>query len=226
MKTLFVIGLVTSSIPLLAQEKIVIFDSGYNIVAQHQWQCNEGKNDLDLTHTSMMDNVSHGELINEIIGKGLDLSKYCIVNIKYINHFGDLVGEIPFLRGLDYVLSLKDVKYLNYSTTGDTWYQEEYKIFKTLTENNIKIVVAAGNENSLLSYDGKCESFPPCYSKYLKKNLYVVGGLVKGEKWQTSNYGPVVKYWENAYHYSTTYNRNLFGTSFAAPLFLKRKLLK
>ncbi len=82
---------------------------------------------------------------------------------------------------------------INFSSGGPGPNKEEYEVLKKLSALNIKIIVAAGNNNEDLS-ESKYGYYP---AKYNIKNLIPVGNLRQdGFKNHSSNYGLDNMVWE------------------------------
>lgn len=97
-------------------------------------------------------------------------------------------------------LKLK-VDIVNYSSYGKTSSFLEYKAVKDLSDHNIKIIVASGNNGEDLLYN---DSFP---AKYPLKNLIPVGNLHNS----TSNYGLNNMIWEDGNNIYSTLPNGKFG---------------
>jgi len=83
---------------------------------------------------------------------------------------------------------IKQVDYINYSSSGLSSDREEYELLKKLTDKGVIITISMGNEGRNIFYGNKCiYSFPACY---LLPNTYIIGNTTDGGKlWGKSNYG-------------------------------------
>lgn len=98
---------------------------------------------------------------------------------------------------------------INFSSGGPDFNKEEYEILKSLSDLNIKIVVAAGNDgrNFLNVYDPVHSYFP---AQYDIKNIIPVGNLDEyGNRNPSSNYGLSNMVWEVGTNILSNY---LYGT--------------
>jgi subtilisin family serine protease len=169
--------------------RIVVIDTGYDIEHNQLKLCNKG---IDLTHTSMMDTVGHGNNIAHIIANALINDNYCILPIKVFD------GEET--SPLSVILSALTIAYrfkpdiINMSYGGFGFNTMEWLYIEALLDNNVKIVAAAGNDN--VDLDKDCNYYPACYD-----NRIITVGNLKDSKTITksSNYGNYVKKWNIGY---------------------------
>lgn len=192
--------------------RIGVIDTGFNTF-ERKYACEDGALDRDFTSTSLYDFDNHGRIVNELITQGLDNTKFCIINLKFIDKH--LNTKDFSVDALNYLTTLK-VKYVNISWSGQYTSRKEHKFLKQLLDDNVKVFVSAGNDNNILM-SGMCSSYPACY---IDLNLFVVGGLIRDKKLPTSNFGPVVRFWELGYYFTKT--GVVYGTSFATPRALRR----
>lgn len=172
--------------------RIAIFDTGIMLNKETRpWLCSTGN--FDATGTGLEDREGHGTNVAGLITKYLDITKYCLVIIKYY-HLPDKQTNRP--EGITYAdawnaLLKSDAKYVNISISGDGYSLQEYKAIKTLVSRGVKVVVSAGNHKMNFNYY-PCTIYPACYKMY-SPNFYVVGA----KNALFSNYNGPVKYYEN-----------------------------
>lgn len=170
------------------REKIVIIDTGLKITKEiTPYLCSSS---YDSTKTGIKDNHGHGTNIVNIIAENMNPKKNCLYIIKFWNN-GELEGTFNnYMKALRHIKTLTNVTYINLSLDGPLPDNDEMDLLKHFLSKNIKINVAAGNNN--LNLDETCRAFPACY-KISNPNFHVVGSNTGFY----SNKGKVVKYWEN-----------------------------
>lgn len=202
--------------------KIAVIDTGvsYNQFLQ-PYMCEDGVKNL--TKYGKSDAHGHGSHIVHIIGSRIDASKYCIMSFKV---WHDVSSSVTSARDTVKALSIinKDskFKYINISMSGGAKDKLEYGLLKQLTEKNIKISVAAGNESEYLpkSID-KCDTYPACYKLRLNNNF----NTVQASDLPYSNYGSFtvkakgkrIKSWKG---------KRLSGSSQAAAIYTSKLINK
>lgn len=169
--------------------RIVVIDTGYNTNYNTLVLCNKG---VDLTYTSMMDTIGHGNNISHIISNALIGQNYCIFPIKAFSE-GDSYFNV-ILKALTIAYRFKpDI--INMSYGGIGFNVLEWLYIEALLDNNVKIIAAAGNEH--MNLDKDCDYYPACYDD----RIITVGNLRKlGYISKSSNYGNYVKKWNIGYH--------------------------
>jgi subtilisin family serine protease len=170
--------------------KVVIIDTGIKKDKRIEpFLCKES---YDATGTGIEDRNGHGTHIASIIAENLDTSKYCLYIVKFFDK-EDVMKH--YIKAIKHVESLKNVFVVNMSLGGPKSDKEEREILENELKKGIILNVAAGNEG--LNLDTHCGSYPACYN-FSSKNFHSVGNLsnVSKERWGSSNYGKVVKYWE------------------------------
>jgi len=188
------------------RKKVVVIDSGfsfnseylsYRIQGSHRMSealCEKGHRDF--TGTGLSDRIGHGTNIAGIIAERMNLSKYCIVVVKFYSDYGDLNVIKYYYKALDYTTKLKPYL-VNMSLDGRSPLPEERDFLSKSLKRGTRIVVAAGNSSANL--DRQCISYPTCYG-FVSSLFRTVGGLhptLQGElrKIPMSNYGLKVKDW-------------------------------
>lgn len=150
----------------------------------------------DFTEEGISDSTSykHGTHIAHIIADGLKDEDYCITIMKVYRKYSvdkDMIdNSIKAYR----VVLLGKYDVINYSAGGfsEQPIKREFEAIKLLTQHNIKFVVASGNDG--VNLNKGCFFYPACYNL----PIYVTGSVDNNNKISYySNYGKVVKYWEN-----------------------------
>lgn len=184
------------------------------------------KDHKDFTNTTINDLHGHGTHIAGIIKKHAEDAKFCLVILKFYEN--DDPKNIPknFVRlqqALWYATVL-NLHVLNLSLNGSEPYDSERHVLSLFKKTIIS--VAAGNEGKELreptdeerlqtrysELKARC-TYPACYNL---PNMHIVGGLHGFNKSIYSNYGEIVKYWEQMQQFSTLpngENGTLSGTS-------------
>lgn len=128
----------------------------------------------------------------------------CIIGIKGLTSYDDNGGVNTTAKAVRHILTLKDVKVVSLSYTGDTFSYAEYSALKAISLQQKKIYVAAGNDRTNLDnnneYDGAnlkttiCSLFPVCYLGI--DTMTPVGAVNdEGKRLYSSNWGSIVKDW-------------------------------
>lgn len=151
--------------------------------------CHPGQ--VDLTSTTLRDEIGHGTAVAGLITQNLDRSKYCIISVKVWTkkHSPHATGYI-IQEAINFVQLLYNISYINISLSGNNYDRTEFEAIKIAANKGIVIVISAGNKGENL--DKKCDVFPACYGI---KGVYVVGALEHGVQADYSNYGKVVNAW-------------------------------
>lgn len=123
----------------------------------------------------------HGQNVVGLIGNRINSDKYCIYHIAYYFPKEFKEWKVPYMESLAKILTLKNVVGVNLSIADSTnekknYMDSEFRVIDTLTKANVKVVVAAGNNNEVLKKED-CNVFPVCLKLRLKRseNMYVVG---------------------------------------------------
>lgn len=207
MKLLFLLIFLLSFQLHAKQYKVAVIDTGidplYSVKAN---LCKTGHKTY-IPDEGLVDYVKHGTnvigLINQYAGAK---TNFCIILIKYYSKKNSNT-MITFLQALKYAHSLNpDI--IHYSGGGFSKSVIEKKIVKQILDDNIQLVVAAGNEN--INLDETCIYFPACYDK----RIWVIGA----KDFKSSNKGKIVDIYLNGKE-QTAYGVTLTGTSQAAAIF-------
>jgi hypothetical protein len=203
------VGLVLMFLSLTAeakQIKIAVIDTGYTASKNVETPnfCADGHTNLTSLFggsgvPSDYSEWGHGTHIVNLIQKnlrGLPKNAYCIVVIKY---HGEKISPNSAIRN-----SAKAFKraieigadYINYSSSGQGSDDKEKKYVLEALNKNIKIIVSAGNEGTLIGSFVNDEIFLPFPASY-DNRIITVGNLdSKMKRNQTSNYGTGIDLWE------------------------------
>lgn len=196
------------------QIKVLVIDKGIEL--SHQ----EIKNHVAPQNWAVKDYNSNQHEGHGTHVAGIILKNTCkeveLLSCTYENDFDDC---------LRFALTLK-LDVINISAGGSDSYDGEFKLLKQLSEKNVKIIVAAGNDGLNLLFPGN-DYYP---AKYEIKNIIPVGSLnYRGEIAKTSNYGLLNEVWEIGVSiYSTLPNKEFgykSGTSQAAATHTNKILL-
>lgn len=188
MKYLIVLLLLLNAVLIQAKTlKIAVIDSGYYTKGNTLVLCpNES---IDLTNTGMNDRYPHGQNTSHIIADRLIGKDYCIIMIKIFDPLYK-TSIIDFGKAFNYAYK-SNADLVNVSAGGPDSSMYEYLAIMQLLNNNVRVVAAAGNNNTDL--DKNCIYYPACYSELVD----VVGSMTKKHKRSIqSNYGYYVKHWE------------------------------
>jgi len=169
--------------------KVAVIDTGLNIKDSrlNKYLCKEGHKDF--TETTLDDQHGHGTHIAGIIASRAK-GNYCLVIIKYFDAQSKVGTATSYTQALFYAITLK-VKIINYSGTGDGAIPFEKDLITT--HPNVIISTSAGNDDLDLD-NGTTKVYPACYNL---ENIHVVGNGTKEKRKHKSNYGSIVKYWED-----------------------------
>lgn len=192
---------------LFAQEKVYIIDTGKDSSSIF---CKESYNPGN--YSTVEDRSFHGVPVSKLAVKDTD---YCVVMLKWCDkacHGETTQEENAYLSTLK-ILILLNAKYINISMSGSQYSSKEKYLLEELLNKGAIITVSSGNKGRDLS--NNCNVYPACYFDH--PNYKVVGSLDKNNKIAPySNYGKIVKYWENGDY------EDKYGTSFAAPRILNK----
>jgi subtilisin family serine protease len=199
--------------------KVVIIDTGIKKDKRIEpFLCKES---YDATGKGIEDRKGHGTHIASIIAENLDTSKYCLYIVKFFDT-NDVMSH--YIKAIKHVNGLKNVFVINMSLGGPMSDKDEKKMLENELKKGVKINVAAGNEGYNL--DIECRSYPSCYN-FSSKNFHSVGNTsnVSKERWSSSNYGKVVKYWEVGVRVKT-WAGTMTGTSQATAVHTRNMVKK
>lgn len=208
-------------IPLsFAQIKVAILDTGLDLNDSRlkPYLCASGHKDF--THTDMKDRIGHGTHIAGLITKFAGASeKYCLVIYKTMDPKTRMRsgGYVSYIAEAFKEAIANDISVVNFSGGGPEPSLFEWVSIRRALQQNIIIVVAAGNEGSNLAQQ---EFFPASYGF---GRMVVVGNLNQNHLPNpSSNYGCVVNKWEVGTNiYSTLPNKKygaMTGTSQATAI--------
>jgi len=127
-----------------------------------------------------LDYHGHGTNIVGLIGERIDSSKYCITSYNLSKNSG-LVSSNFLL----YKMSKHNLVGLNLSLASKGYDGVEEKFLNDLSEQGVKIFIAAGNNKQNLNMN--CDVYPACH-KILIKSIIIVGSKDRGY----SNFGDIV----------------------------------
>ena len=210
------------SINLYAKD-IVVFeiDSGVD-VSHSQIAKHVNKADNILNSENYIDQMGHGTHI-----AGLILNHVCpevkLISCKFINHSGDNDADTKMVNCLERAI-IEKPDFINISAGGTNPIDLEYNAMKRIPQN-IKIIVAAGNEHSDLKKYGY---YPASYNLI---NEIIVGALSEDYKrLPESNYGRIDMVWEVGEHVLSTLQGDKWGyktgTSQATAIHTNKLLLE
>lgn len=189
--------------------RILVIDSGASLLMPYM--CVDGH--VDLTGTGYEDTISHGQIVVNIIAKGIK-DDQCITMIKYTNSRERNNSQVSLGRIiLAAIRRLKPVA-INMSFAGEDKDSDEKSALLWSIQNNIHVFIAAGNSGIV----DNCNVYPACYSIAVN-TLHVISSRdPKANKFRFAEYiKPADK--EEADLISK-------GTSFATAIALKRWLMK
>lgn len=170
--------------------KVGIVDSGLNIHdARFIGHLCEGEASKDFTGEGMTDSIGHGTHIAGLVIKYAADASYCLYIAKYYSaHASPKTNSINLMKSFQWLID-KKVKIINYSGGGDGQTPGEYELLKAHPE--ISFVVAAGNGSRNL------DIFNYYPASYLLPNIYPIGCKHNGFPCYFSNYGSIIKDWED-----------------------------
>lgn len=175
--------------------KIAIVDTGINVSRSDikPYLCHDGHYS-SVDTSPLVDVVGHGTNIASLIVRHVDVRRFCLVSIKFMNAQSSrrdyYYMALHYLRGIN-------VSYVNLSLHGDLKYSFEYRELKNLISKGVRISVAAGNESRNL--DTICDAYPACYN-FPTTYFHVVGAAKDGKVSRYSNFGKKVRFYENGTH--------------------------
>lgn len=177
---------------------IAIVDSGLRNVSQFTpYLCDNGLINYS-SSKEFNDVIGHGTNITSIIIQNMDTTKYCVVHIKLFNTEAEVLEDTNYKKVFTKLKELKPFL-VNMSLSGNTAFDYEKTALQELLDANVRVVVAAGNHHAFLSKNQVCDEYPACYG-FDSGNFYVVGNKYDFFDFYpaiSSNFGPLVKYWQN-----------------------------
>lgn len=195
--------LLTLSFNVYAYDRIVILDTGLDLNdARFEGHiCTTGHKDF--TGQGLHDYHGHGTHVAGLVMQYAKNSDYCLIIVKYFVDDGH--NNNRYIKALNYASSLNPSA-INYSGEGPGFSSLEWSIISM--HPNVQYIVAAGNEGVNMDNTENC-TYPACYNL---KNVVVVGNSLNGKPHSSSNYGNVVKHWEEGMYVSSTMPGGSFGT--------------
>jgi len=203
MKALFLLFLVTAC---FADErnKIVLVDTGINLTEQlSPYICKDGHFGV---YKPLQDENGHGSAIASLMSKYINRDKTCIISYRWISGYEGNESDLNVVLHHLYKNYSKDIKIVNMSLGGPSRNNREKNVILNLISMGLKVVVAAGNENTDL--DKTCNYFPACYE--IKSHNFFV---VTSKNTPLRNYGGPAIYKENGVYYYI--GKTWSGTSMA-----------
>jgi major intracellular serine protease len=155
---------------------IAVIDTGVDSNNPHL--CVKDHKSFTGDNRPLRDAHGHGTHIAGLIAKEAGEGDYCIVSLKFYSESNP--GSINLrntVNAINYAVDLK-VNYINYSGGGEEPSEQEMLAINRAINAGIKVIAAAGNENSNL--DKLCSYYPACYNK----RIISVGNL------EANNSGP------------------------------------
>src|SRR5690349_5783545 len=173
----------------------------------------------DFTGQGIVDRHGHGTHISGLIDTFAGKANYCQVILKYYDPMSPPKSNLNnTVRALAWAIEL-NVDVINYSGGGLEPDMIEKKLILEALDRGIKVVVAAGNEQSNLD-DGMHRYYPAMYDK----RIIVVGNYSQDRvPAKSSNWGSVVTVWEvgskvTSYCINGFYTCEMTGTSQATAI--------
>lgn len=209
-----------SDLTLEVRKKIVMIDTGISRAQMKgEYACRDYQHDF--THDEDgIDRVGHGTNVFGLISDTINPKTHCIASYKVTSAgHGEQSVIYNTVNAIYKAIRIGAVS-INISMSGkDSQSESEYRAMSMALDNEIKIVVAAGNDSAELS-KYNCNVYPACYKlrflqeKHKKvKNYFVVGC----SSIPFSNKGEVIDLFEN--RCSRVGSPSMSGTSQAAGVF-------
>lgn len=181
------------SINVDARLKVAVIDTGVSFKTYAE----RNSNDLcetghkDFTNTGLLDRTGHGTNVSGIIAKYANGADYCQLIYKYWEKTITSSESIKYMNmALKEAIEAK-VDIINVSGGGPSYSYEEALLIKKALDQDIVVVVAAGNEGGKLGTD--TSYFPAMYDP----RIIVVGSMTSSGKVSTfSNIGSYIDIFE------------------------------
>lgn len=181
---------------------VLVIDTGTNPITQLNKHLNNTIPDKIGHGTSVVSTIIYGDLDDN----NKELCDEIKINVCNYNNYLDCLRKIKYND------------YVNISLSGKPYIKEEENIFKEMSKLNIPIIVAAGNDGVDVK---KHRRYPAYYNIY--PNITTVGTYSKTVKSNTGNNFIYRKGDLKAYN-KVGKIEEVYGTSFAAPLYLRELL--
>lgn len=205
MRRLFLLLLLISNLSLAKEPvRVGVLDTGLDLNDKRftSHLCSTGHRDF--TGEGIEDTHFHGTHVTGLIVKYAKQSNYCLIILKfYSKNQPEHVNFQNLIKAFVYIKENK-IDIVNYSGGGKGSVEEEYLAVKT--NNHTLFFVAAGNDNLNIDIVGY---YPASYNL---SHVRVVGSIDRlNKKSSFSNYGKVVKYWEQGESIFSTLPNNRWG---------------
>lgn len=145
------------------------------------------------TTQDLTDSHGHSTNLSYAIADNINHKKVCIWYCKYYDTSAAYSNANNLTKCFEEA-EKTNVRYVNYSGGGPAILKKEKEAIQKLLENEVRVIVAGGNESDNLWKS--CHYYPACYKFEKNQELfYVVGNRLK-----SSNYGgPIVNIEEGQY---------------------------
>ena len=193
---------------------VAVIDTGYgysnsgDFTPPTNFLCKEGHYNFHQQNSDYKDFNSHGTNISGIIDLYAHDADYCQIIMLYYGVGSGFSNLRAMVEAIKWAIKL-NVDFINISGGGTFEDIEEKSVVEEALNKGITFVVAAGNDGIELKRErGNCY-YPACYDD----RMIVVGSTDdKGYRLNSSNYGPLVKFWELGLNVKAN-NISMSGTS-------------
>lgn len=177
--------------------KVAVIDSGLDGRYQSTLPlCPEGHKSFTASSWDKDGVHSHGTNIAMTIHKHAGtLPNFCLLIIKVLSNIDPIIQRNPLPDAIDYAIE-QGASIINISISGQVSDHNEKVAIQRALNNDIVILVAAGNND--LNLDIDCIIYPACYKFTKNKEGFgVIGNYMEpGVRQPNSNTGKVVTKWE------------------------------
>jgi len=204
-------ALILAIVPMKTEGKqtiVAVVDTGVSLDINVESLCDFGH--FDFTSTGFNDKIGHGTNVSGLIHRYAGNTNYCQIILKYFDPDSRFDNIDSTVVAFEEAVRL-GVHIINYSSYGISPHPAEKKVIKKALDRGIIVVVAAGNDNNNL--DEACNAYPACYDK----RIVVAGNGAKDKRYNGSNYGKIVDYWEDGKD-KKVYGKKYSGTSQATAI--------
>jgi subtilisin family serine protease len=197
--------LILFSIPIQAQTRIAVIDTGYRIEGkQHPKFCKEVGYDFATRSRTVTHPMTHGTYVTNIIANTLQDKNYCILEYQVVADGGINSNNISLAIRMATDLN---AKYINMSIVGHEYNRDEREAMMYAVSKGVVLFLAAGNDDENLS----CKAYPACYPI-----AHIIGAIDnRGRKCPWSNYGSMITSYYSGELFAD--GRKQCATSFATP---------